>query len=140
MNIWTDIFIPYILPLIGTLLSALGTWLAKVLIDWFNEKIKDKKTASMLVFITNAVSNAVKVVYQTYVEHIKGTESWTKEAQAEALNKALVMAKKQLTLEALEFIEKYYGDIDEYISNLIETVLYNLKNGSTDTTNLNIEK
>ena len=51
MNIWTDIFIPYILPLIGTLISALGTWLAKVLIDWFNEKIKKPEIANGTVHI-----------------------------------------------------------------------------------------
>lgn len=140
INIWTEIFVPYILPALGVLFSGLFTWLTTIIINWLNEKIKDKKIASMLTFITNATANAVKTVYQTYVENIKGTEGWTKEAQEEALNRALELAKKQLTVEARKFIEEYYGDLNEYLLNLIEAILYNLKNGKPATTNLNIEQ
>ena len=139
-NFWAEVFVPYILPALGVLITGLITWLTTTIVSWINEKIKDKKVASMLTFITNAVTNAVKTVHQTYVENIKGTDGWTKEVQLEALNRALELAKSQLTVEARKFIEEYFGDLNNYLLNLIEAILYNLKNGKPATTKLHIEK
>ena len=139
-NFMSDIFVPYLLPAIGLLLSGLGTWLATVIINWLNSKIKNKEVAAMLTLIVNIVSNAVKATYQTYVENIKGTEAWTPEAQKEALNRALTIARSQLSADARKFIEEQFGDVDSYLLELIESILYDLKNGKKETTDINIEK
>lgn len=139
-NFMSDIFVPYLLPAIGLLLSGLGTWLATVIINWLNSKIKNKEVAAMLTLIVNIVSNAVKATYQTYVENIKGTEAWTSEAQKEALNRALTAAQNQLSADARKFIEEQFGDVDSYLLELIESILYDLKNGKKETTDINIEK
>lgn len=117
-----------ILISIGTaIVFALVSWGLTLLTTWLRTKIKNKKIAELLSSILNIVTNAVKVVYQTYVENIKGTDEWTVDAQKKALQMALEEAKKQLSKDTIKFIEDTYGDLDDYLTNLIEVTLYNLK-------------
>ena len=117
-----------ILISIGTaVIFALVSWGLTLLTTWLRTKIKNKKIAELLSSILNIVTNAVKVVYQTYVENIKGTDEWTADAQKKALQMALEKAKKQLSKDTIKFIEDTYGNLDDYLTNLIETTLYNLK-------------
>lgn len=110
-----------------TVVFALVSWGLTLLTTWLRTKIKNKKIAELLSSILNIVTNAVKVVYQTYVENIKGTDEWTVDAQKKALQMALEEAKKQLSKDTIKFIEDTYGNLDDYLTNLIEATLYNLK-------------
>lgn len=113
---------------IGTILTGLLAWLVSIITNWINSKIKDKNAAKILTSITSLVTNVVQATYQSYVEALKGTDAWTKEAQEIALNKALTTIKSQLNSEGIKFIEENYGNVEEYLKTLIESVLYKLKN------------
>lgn len=113
---------------IGTILTGLLVWLVSIVTNWINSKIKDKNAAKILTSITTLVTNVVQATYQSYVEALKGTDAWTKKAQEEALNKALTTIKSQLNNEGIKFIEENYGNVEEYIKTLIESILYKLKN------------
>ena len=113
---------------IGTILTGLLAWLVSIITHWINSKIKDKNAAKILTSITTLVTNVVQATYQSYVEALKGTDAWTKKAQEEALNKAFTTIKNQLNNEGIKFIEENYGNVEEYIKTLIESILYKLKN------------
>ena len=113
---------------IGTILTGLLAWLVSIITHWINSKIKDKNAAKILTSVTTLVTNVVQATYQSYVEALKGTDAWTKEAQEAALNKALTTIKSQLNSEGIKFIEENYGNVEEYLKTLIESVLYKLKN------------
>lgn len=113
---------------IGTILTGLLAWLISIITNWINSKIKDKNAAKILTSVTTLVTNVVQATYQSYVEALKGTDAWTKEAQKTALNKALTTIKSQLNSEGIKFIEENYGNVEEYLKTLIESVLYRLKN------------
>ena len=113
---------------IGTILTGLLAWLVSIITNWINSKIKDKNAAKILTSVTSLVTNVVQATYQSYVEALKGTDAWTKEAQEAALNKALTTIKSQLNSEGIKFIEENYGNVEEYLKTLIESVLYKLKN------------
>ena len=113
---------------IGTILTGLLAWLVSIITHWINSKIKDKNAAKILTSVTTLVTNVVQATYQSYVEALKGTDAWTKEAQEAALNKALTTIKSQLNSEGIKFIEENYGNVEEYIKTLIESILYKLKN------------
>lgn len=113
---------------LGTALTALLTWAVSLFTSWVNSKIKDKNAANILTTIMTITTNAVQATYQSYVEALKGTNAWTKEAQEKALNKALDTIKSQLTEGAVSFIEDNYGNLEEYLKTLIESILYKLKN------------
>lgn len=131
---WTEI----LFSVLGIIITGLASWGTTVLIQWLNTKIKNKKLAGFAATILTVVNSAVKATYQSYVEGLKGTNAWTKEAQEKALQLALETAKEELTTEALAYIQEQHGDIDKYIKTLIESVLYDLKNGKK-TANVSIE-
>ena len=113
---------------LGTIITGLLAWLVSAATNWISSKIKDKNAAKILTSVTTLVTNVVQATYQSYVEALKGTNAWTKEAQKEALNKALTTIKSQLNSEGIKFIEENYGNVEEYLKTLIESVLYKLKN------------
>jgi hypothetical protein len=118
--------------ILGTVLTALGSWIVSKLVSLINTKIKDAKLKGYLNLALNAVTNAVKATYQTYVENIKGTEFWTAEAQKKALNNAVNIIKAELGNDVKEFIENNFGDFEIWIKNQIEAALYNLKNSNSE--------
>lgn len=128
-----------IFSVIGIVLTGLASWGTTVLVKWLNSKIKNKEIAAFATTIVNVVNGAVKATYQSYVESLKGTDAWTKEAQENALKMALDTIKEELTTEALAYIESQHGDIDKYLVTLIESMLYDLKNGSVPA-NVTVEK
>lgn len=121
---WTEI----LFSILGVILTGLASWGTTVLIQWLNTKIKNKELAAFAATILTIVNSAVKATYQSYVEGLKGTDAWTKEAQEQALQMALDTVKSELTTGAIAYIQEQHGDVDKYIKTLIESVLYDLKN------------
>ncbi len=117
--------------ILGILGTGLATWLVTVFTTWMNSKIKDKKVANWLTSLTTIITNAVKTVYQEFVECMKNNGTFDEKAQKEAKERAMVIIHSQLTPELQSFIQSNYGDIEEWLKNQIEVVLYNLKNKQT---------
>lgn len=112
---------------LSIIITGLATWAMSLLTKWLNDKLADKKSKKYADDILQIVSGAVKKTYQSYVEAIKGTDMWTIEAQQKALNIALGTAREAINLDTAQYISENYGDIDTYLTNLIESVLYDLK-------------
>lgn len=69
------------------------------------------------------VENVVLAVNQTYVDTLKQSGSFTVDAQAEAKDKAIKMAKEMLSKESKEAITVLYNDLDKYLSVVIESIV-----------------
>ena len=80
MNVLSCIVTTVVIPLI--------TLLGSKLIKWISNKIDNEKTEKDLTGATTIVLDAVKCVFQTYVETLKKEGSFNKNAQLIALNKA----------------------------------------------------
>ena len=122
-----DQLLTIIYSAVGIIITGLATWGVAVLTKWLNSKIKDKELANFLTTLTNIITSVVKEVYQTYVEALKKEGSFNKDAQAIALNKAITLAKSQLTTELKTFITDNYGDIEAWLKMQIEACIYSLK-------------
>lgn len=120
LNILSVVVTTVILPLI----SYAGTRL----ITYLNSKIKDEKAKEFLSQATTVVTNAVRAVFQTYVESLKKSGNFGAEAQLEALNKAKDIALSQLSEEVKEYISKNYGDINNWLTTQIEATINLIKN------------
>lgn len=68
----------------------------------------------------NAVFNAVSDVNQTYVDSLKESDKFDEAAQKRAFADALATAKKSLTTETILFIKETFGDVDAYLTPMIE--------------------
>jgi hypothetical protein len=69
---------------------------------------------------SDAISSAVAAVTQTYVDGLKGTDGWTKEAQQEAFAQAKTKALIIMGEAAQGALNVLYGDADEWIETKIE--------------------
>lgn len=106
------------------LISLLGT----KLIQWLSAKVKDEKAASLLSRAAQIVTDAVKSVFQSYVDSLKKSGSFDSEAQKKALESAKDIVKSQLAGELADYIEKSYGDLDVWVTTQIESTIDTLKN------------
>lgn len=122
INIISVVVTSIVLPLI----SIAG---AK-LIQFINSKIKNNKAADLLTTATTIVINAVRSVFQTYVEALKKEGSFNKDAHIIALNKAKDIALTQMTDEVKEYLVTTYGSLDSWLDTNIEATINILKNKS----------
>ena len=120
LNVLATVVTCIVLPLI----SFLGIKLTQ----WLNTKIKNDKGKALMEQAVDIVINAVRSVFQTYVESLKNSGNFNKESQTIAFNLAKSIILKQLTDDAKNYISQNYGDLEEWIRNEIEASIYKLKN------------
>ena len=116
-----------ILSAVSILVTGLASWGVGVLINWMNSKIKDQTLARHLTAATQIVTDAVMNVFQSFVDTLKKNGNFDEAAQKEAKDRAMEIILNQLTPELKDYITDNYGDIYEWISNKIESVIYSLK-------------
>lgn len=112
---------------VGIIGTGLATWLVAVITSFFSNKIKDKKVAKWATDITNIVFSAVTSVFQSFVDTMKKQGKWNEEAAKEAKDRAYTIIISELTPELKKYIEDNFGDMKDYIMNLIESTIYQLK-------------
>lgn len=71
----------------------------------------------------NAVWNAVVYVSQVFVDDCKKSGNFDKEAQVKAFNMAKTAALDMISDNAKKYIEKYCGDLDEWLKIQIEAAV-----------------
>lgn len=120
LNILSVVVTAVILPLISYAGARLVTYL--------NSKIKDANAKILLTTATDIVINAVRSVFQTYVDSLKASGSFDAQAQTQALTKAKDIALSQMTEEVKTFIDKNYGSIDAWLTTTIEATINLIKN------------
>ncbi len=120
LNIISVVVTAVIIPLI--------TVLGSKVITWVNNGIKNDKAAKYLTEATQVVLNAVRSVFQTYVEQLKASGEFTPESQKMALEKAKAIAIGQLNTDVKNYITTNFGSLDEWLTSQIESSIYKLKN------------
>lgn len=113
--------------IVGAVGMGLATWLTSFIVGWLNQKIKDKKLARWSTALFEIIMNAVKTVFQEFVDVLKKAGKFDEAAQKEAKEKAYNIIVSQLTPELKKYIEDNFGDMKEYLLNQIEAMIYQLK-------------
>lgn len=112
-----------------SLISAIWTIIlvpiGKQIYDWLKSKKLDKY-ASILY---DEVVKAVKSVYEATVKDIKGTDEWTEDAKNSMKEIAKDKAIQALSSIVYKTLKEANSDFEEYLDTLIETALYDIKNG-----------
>lgn len=119
-----DILVKLLYILITGCGTAVTTFLCVLLKNKINEvssKIKNTKLTKYINAATDIVTKAVLDVSQTYVDFLKNTGEFTKEAQILAKEKAIDIATKLITEDGKKAIEEIYGDFSTWLSTTIES-------------------
>lgn len=107
--IWTIVLVP----------------IGKQVYDWF----KSKKLDGYAKILYEEVVKAVKSVQSAIVDDVKGTEGWTDSKKAEVKEIAKDKAIQALSSIAYRTLKEANKDFDEYLNTLIDTALFDVKNG-----------
>lgn len=99
----------------------------KALAAYLATKADNEIIRKYLQEAADAIATAVTYVSQTYVDALKASDTFTKENQEEALQKAMEKAQAMLSAEAIEFLEEAYGDLRTYLETKIEQEVRNQK-------------
>ena len=122
------IFINILAAVVTCIILPLISFLGVKLTEWLNTKIKNEKGQALIKKATDIVLNAVRCVFQSYVEALKKSGGFDQKAQIYAFNLAKDIALKQLGDDAKNYIAQNYGDLDEWLKTEIEASINLLKN------------
>lgn len=122
MELLFQIFEVCIIPLLGAL--------TVYFIQYLNTKSKEIKTSikneevqEYITMITQTVTDCVIATNQTYVESLKKQGKFDADAQKVAFEKTLAAVLGILSEDAKDYISKATGDINNYLTNLIEATV-----------------
>lgn len=85
--------------------------------------IKNEKIRNLINYAGDAVSLAVTTVSQTYVDSLKKSGNFDKEAQITAKQMAIDKARAIISKEMRDAIETVYTSFDSYLDSYIEGVV-----------------
>lgn len=111
------------------LLTAIWTIVLVPIGKQIYEYLKSKKLDAYAVILYDEVVKAVKSINQSIVDDIKGTDGWTDEKKTEIKELAKNKAIQALSSIAYRTLKEANEDFEEYLDSLVETALFDVKNG-----------
>lgn len=115
----SEILTQIILSIIGVVISGVGS----ILVYYIKLKIDNEHATKVLSGAVEVVTNGVDYVYQTYVQGLKGTSLWDKQAMISANQQAVDYIKNNLSSDMINFLMKNNKDINLWISEQIEIAI-----------------
>lgn len=120
LNYVPVIFQVVLIPLLGIL--------TKYLVALISQKIKEMTDAKddatytkYMNMLRDTITDCVIATNQTYVDSLKKEGKFDAEAQKKAFEKTYAAVMAILTDDAKNYLTEIVGDLDEYVSNLIES-------------------
>lgn len=108
-----------LIPLLGTLTIFVVKFLNAKSTE-VQQKVENDTADKYIAMITATVEQCVIATNQTYVEALKKAGKFDAAAQKEAFNKTLTAVLGILTEDAKEYIIEATGDLQIYLTSLIE--------------------
>ena len=127
LELLSQIFEVCIVPLLGILTTFLVSFIktkkAEVLNKISVDKTEEEKQTleKYLNLVETTVVDCVQATNQTYVETLKAEGSFDAEAQKIAFNKTLESVLGILSDDAKVYLTEIFGDLNTYLTNLIES-------------------
>ena len=122
-----SIFEVCIIPLLGILTTFIITYLKakkeQILANIEANKTQEEKELAekYLNMVEDTVAKCVLATNQTYVDSLKAEGKFDTEAQKIAFNKTLDAVLAILTDDAKNYLTHIFGDLNVFLSNLIES-------------------
>ena len=123
----------FIRDILYILITGCAVAVTKYVVDFINNKINEvqinteiseyEQLNKYINIAQEIISKSVLTVQQTYVDSLKSSNSFTKEAQEEAKRKAIEMAKSMITEESKNAIIIIYSDFDAFVNSTIESLV-----------------
>jgi hypothetical protein len=122
LELLTKIFEVCIIPLLGVLTTYLVKYI-QAKNEAFNTESDSALAKKYTDMLTNTITTCVIATNQTYVDSLKQQGSFDKEAQEAAFQETLSKVLSILNDDAKNYLKEAYGDLDIYITNMIEATV-----------------
>lgn len=109
-----------VIPLLGILTKYLVDFLSAKR-DELNSKTDNEIAQKYTDMIYQTVVDCVIATNQTYVDSLKKSGSFDEAAQKEAFNRTMSAVMTILSEDAKEYISEATGDVNTYLTQLIES-------------------
>ena len=119
MKMLQEIFQVCIIPLLGVLTTYLVLFI-KSKSQALKESTDNELYKKYIELLQDTIVRCVIATNQTYVEALKNKNAFDKEAQAEAFRMTYEAVMAILTDDAKEYLSSVVGDLQTYITKLIE--------------------
>lgn len=121
-----DIFNTVLIPLMG----VLAVWLVRLIdikMTAAAEESKNELASKYILMLKETVIHCVEATNQTYVDGLKKQGKFDAEAQKEAFKMTLGAVTDILSDDAKKYLNEACGDLNKYITELIESTVKNVK-------------
>lgn len=126
MELLKQIFEVCIIPLLGILVTYLVSYL-KTKKEEIKASVSNETAQKYLDMIIDLVTRCVLATNQTYVESLKAQGKFDAEAQKEAFKRTYDAVLALLSEDAKQFIIEITGDLQTYLTELIESLVHENK-------------
>ena len=113
------IFEVCVIPLLGVLTVYIVKFIQKKTQE-LNSKNENELMNKYLTMLSNTIIDCVIATNQTYVESLKKQGKFDLEAQKVAFEMTYNAVIKVLSNDAKTYLSNIYGDLNKYITNMIE--------------------
>ena len=114
------IFEVCVIPLLGVLTVYIVKFIQKKTQE-LNSKNENELMNKYLTMLSNTIIDCVIATNQTYVESLKKQGKFDLEAQKIAFEMTYNAVINVLSSDAKTYLSNIYGDLNKYITNMIET-------------------
>lgn len=127
LGLLSSVFEVCIIPLLGVLTAFIVAFLKakkeEILAGIEANKTQEEKelAAKYLNMVEETVTNCVIATNQTYVDSLKAEGKFDAEAQKIAFEKTLNAVLAILSEDAKQYLTQIFGDLNIFLSNLIES-------------------
>lgn len=122
-DIVIDIIQVCIIPLLGIITKYLVDFL-KAKRDEINDKIDNEIAEKYTKMIFDTATACVIATNQTYVNSLKEQGKFDEEAQKKAFDMTMSAVLDILSDDVKKYMEEFTGDLNAYITNLIEAQVF----------------
>lgn len=117
------VFLKLVIMVVVPVATSILTFLLKTYLEELINKNIQNETADALKKGLNIILDSVNYVQQTYVDNLKKEDKFTAEAQSKALQSAKQRAIELMNTDVQSAIEASYGNLDTYVTTVIESLI-----------------
>jgi hypothetical protein len=115
-----------LIPLLGVLTAFLVQFIRTKQAE-LKAKTENETIQKYINMLSDTIVECVISTNQTYVNELKDKDLFDEEAQKEAFNRTFEAVFSIITEEAYAYLSEFYGDLENYVQNKIESVVWTYK-------------
>ena len=130
---WVQFLNEILQTVVVPLMGILTVWFVKLISQKMSTLAKESKSdvmAKYILMLKETVVDCVEATNQTFVDAIKASGEFTPEAQKAAFEKTLHAVTDILSDDAKAYLTEACGDLEAYITALIEATVKRVKSGA----------